>query len=254
MRIFRDRPDITIPYLFYSVPDTSPGGLPTVVYPNWWDNMHGDHWDPEIGVVFETIRPYFGPVPSPGSVPLEGPAAFVNGYLHSDYLAGRIPVGFCFPVVKAEKTNLRQAQDIREAGTLERALLLQAQDVPALDTIQDGGSSPCDQMPRTMFATVTGSTSADGVYRLDTAAPNTWAFAGSPFGSCGGPAQKLVYSVDSITNVEHLRWWTGTGLVYRQCVAVDQFCDLFEEHWTMSQSGCGNTAGNTAHIRLSVFP
>ena len=111
---FRDRPGLTIPWLFYR---TSGPGLPfpTRFQDTFWDRQ--DRLDPVIpGIVQGSERPYFGPIPPDALTEIRGSEdEWLNGLLFSDYEAGRVlPPGLCWPLGPPVSAKLRQKESIDE--------------------------------------------------------------------------------------------------------------------------------------------
>lgn len=113
IRPFYDRLDITVPFIFYSVPDTNPDGPATVFTDRFWDDR--DHFYPDgVGVVPGSQKPYFGPVPAPTVGPLIGdPSWWVNGLSYAAFLAGAYGTSPCWPINPAPgAVRLRQEQRV----------------------------------------------------------------------------------------------------------------------------------------------
>lgn len=98
---FRDRPDISIPVLFYAVPEDAPHTPPTVFCPRWYEAIDG--WvrlpdevgvgTPDIGRPKRTDRREWVVAPGGYNVPAFGPVEgtpdqWARGTLYSEFLAG----------------------------------------------------------------------------------------------------------------------------------------------------------------------
>ena len=76
---FAERLDVRVTWLFYAVPAGRQGNIDTVFTDRFWDDR--DRWfPPGVGVVPNSLRPYFGPLPPPDLGPLFGtPDEWLNG-------------------------------------------------------------------------------------------------------------------------------------------------------------------------------
>lgn len=114
IRPFWDRLDITIPFIFYAVPDTNPDGPPTVFTDRFWDDR--DHFYPDgVGVVPGSQKPYFGPVPPVTVGPLVGDLnSWIAGVSYADWTGGLIGSSPCWPLgPQPGPLRLRQKQRVR---------------------------------------------------------------------------------------------------------------------------------------------
>jgi len=124
LRPFYDRPDVEIPWLLYKVPYTNPC-VPLTVFPTrFWDDREG-YYPTGIGVVPNSYRPYFGPIPNRPLGPIVGTEdMWVNGLSYEVWQAGGYsdPVG-CWPIVaKVRKLKLKQRQSFRSGGPVVQNL------------------------------------------------------------------------------------------------------------------------------------
>jgi hypothetical protein len=131
---FFDRPDIKRTIVWYSVPQGTPPGPPSFVFPNWNDDR--DNFYPiGVGNVPHTMKPYFGPVPAPGLTAQVGTDdQFFHGLSYADYVAGGgspatpcqvLPLGA--PKVKAASrttVSLTTVTGCRQQGTPCPGLLI----------------------------------------------------------------------------------------------------------------------------------
>jgi hypothetical protein len=97
---FADRLDIKIPWLFYQVPNTNPGGINTVFTDRFWDDR--EHWiPPSIGVVPGSLAPYFGPLP-PSDMPMSPvvgtPDQWLHGLSYAAWQANEYAGAPCWPI------------------------------------------------------------------------------------------------------------------------------------------------------------
>ena len=107
-----DRPDITIPVVWYPAANPLTPGPVSIFVDRFYD--HIDHWVPNgPGTVPGSLVPYFGPAPPSVLGPLIGsPGDWLNGLSHAQYLAdGGSPLTPCWPLGQGETVAMtRQAQ------------------------------------------------------------------------------------------------------------------------------------------------
>jgi hypothetical protein len=87
-----------VPYFWFQTRPEDPAlPFPTVFTDRFWDVKRSDGWE-RTGVGTDSMTPWFGPVPPLGPLTaIQGDArAWAEGYLYSDYLAGRYPPGICW--------------------------------------------------------------------------------------------------------------------------------------------------------------
>jgi hypothetical protein len=263
IRPFRDRLDITFPWVFYEVPASNPDGPLTFLTDRFWDFK--DHWvPPGVGVVPGTLRKYFGPLPPPTVKPLVGTAAeWANGLLYSKWIAGGYsnPNG-CIDVLGQQTVaKVRQAQSVRRqayphhltrqaqmvrSGPTSIGLIRQAQAVAA--TWEVGVASTCcgGALPLSLLATITGSDSGDGVYPLTfdptTLAPS-WKWDGA-MGTCPTHTQAIVMFCPSPGSTMFLavRRATPTQTPIL-CTLVSFSCDPVDGLWNLPAGSCPSDSG-----------
>jgi hypothetical protein len=113
IRPFPKRLDVTIPFLFYAVPDDAPEGPATVFTDRFWDDR--EHYvSPGVGLVYRSLEPYWGPLPPAGLGTLEGtPDQWENGIDYDAWRAGAFSGATCWPLVdNLSPVRVRQAQDV----------------------------------------------------------------------------------------------------------------------------------------------
>jgi hypothetical protein len=114
MQPFFDRPDIQVPIIWYAVPPTREVGPPSFICDNWWDDR--EHFYPiGVGMVPNSMKPYFGPLPNQALGPLVGSAAeYFDGLSYAQYLStGGSPSTPCFHVPLAgPRVKVRQGQAV----------------------------------------------------------------------------------------------------------------------------------------------
>lgn len=148
IRPFYDRLDIEIPYIWYPIPEDAPGG-PVTVFTDRWNDDKEHFWPFGVGVVPNSQKPYWGPLPSPALGPLVGdPSHWEFGFSYAAYLAGKYPVGprcvtvpFASIVGKVRQSQqigpptivlslVSQAQSVEGEGALTLSFVSQAQSLP----------------------------------------------------------------------------------------------------------------------------
>lgn len=109
IRPFFDRLDFTVPWLFYPANPSMVAGPDTVFFDPFWEDR--DHYAPPgVGVVPNSVRPYFGVVPPAKLGPVVGTAdQWVNGVSFADLAGGLLPnypcwqLGPSIPAVRARQ-------------------------------------------------------------------------------------------------------------------------------------------------------
>ncbi len=118
---FADRLDIQIPWLFYAVPATNPGGIDTVFTDRFWDFR--ENWlPPGVGVVPGSMKIYEGAIPSGQLGPIYGtPDQWINGLDYDVWQAGGYAgtpcwqpgtFTFCCPTVGLPATLTATIEDV----------------------------------------------------------------------------------------------------------------------------------------------
>jgi len=122
IRPFYNRLDVELPFLFYSVPLDNPAGPTTVFTDRFWDDR--EHWlPPSVGVVPNSMRPYWGPIPGPQVGPLQGdPNQWIAGFNYDDWIAGRLG-GTCIPLqMPTVKVKIGQVQGVGVQGVVKGSI------------------------------------------------------------------------------------------------------------------------------------
>ena len=124
--------DITIPVLFYAVPEENPSCYPTVFCDRFWDDREG--WT-NVGV--GTVSKSLTVLRNPGSLPVAGPIAgdpdwYVNGIDYDLWLAGGYPsTAACWQPIPAVACLCFDVGVEAEAGELDQVLACLCMDVTA---------------------------------------------------------------------------------------------------------------------------
>lgn len=122
---FYDRLDITIPWIFYNVPHSNPGGPDTVFTDRFWDDK--ENWfPPGVGVVPFSLKPYFGPIPPATVGPVIGTVdQWQNGFSYSDYIAsGGSPLTPCITLNPGAQKPKMRATELVTVDTATRCIQL----------------------------------------------------------------------------------------------------------------------------------
>lgn len=101
IRPFRDDPTREVDYVWYAVDEHAEAfPYPLVFTDRFWDAR--ERWvNPGVGTVVGSMRVYTGGLAVPPPGPILGTAEqWSQGFLYSDYVAGRLPDGRCIPVVE----------------------------------------------------------------------------------------------------------------------------------------------------------
>lgn len=111
--------------MFYRVPDTNPGGIPTLFYDTFWDEREGIR-NTGVGVVPGTLRPYFGEIPTGEFREWNVPdTRFSVGLDYDKFQRGEYPgEDFCwdFTYPVEGETFLEASASVTASGTVERPL------------------------------------------------------------------------------------------------------------------------------------
>jgi hypothetical protein len=223
IRPFFDRPDVEVPFLFYKVPWTNPADLLTVFPDRFWDDRE-NYYPPGIGVVPNSLTPYFGPLPSPDVGPLVGdPAWWVQGLSYSAWQVGKYPDAACFPTYGPHEyamVRIRQKQAVYLRSPL-RLRIDQVQGIgvssPAtgsIDQVQGlGVSSPATGSIDQVQGLNPGATGTiDQVQGLGVSSPAT-----GSIDQVQGIGQGAVLSIDQVQGIDQ-----GAVLSIDQVQGIDQ--------------------------------
>jgi hypothetical protein len=144
IRPFADNLSITVPWIFYQVPDANPGGIVTPITDRFWDER--EHWWTDgFGVVPGTTKPYFGPIPDGTLGPLIGsPDEWLNGLSYQKWINGEYnnPNGCITIPDTVQLIRTKQSQEVIIAQKRDfQALLYQAQAIQVRPVIAPLGLS-----------------------------------------------------------------------------------------------------------------
>jgi hypothetical protein len=189
IRPFRDRPDIERDYIWYAVPINTPWiGWPIVFTDRFWEAK--ENWKPPgVGTVPGTMKVLPGrPRIPPAGKPEGTPDQWLNGFLYSDYISGRLPVGTCIPVGSGQAgPRVRQRQSAFSRPTL----------TPSVREAQSLYTVGCPSgYPDRLFAEAPGAPGDQGPWQLDwNPIQQRWEFDGLVNGDPSGFVWYSLYTL-----------------------------------------------------------